>query len=133
MDLLYSVAQSVGASSIVETSGVARKWSHRKVTGHFDKVMRSEVWAATMINLSDHALLSMRKRGALRSEVIDTIHTGTEYPAYLNRLGKEKVFRDGYEYEGRSYPHKQIRVIYVEEGPVTEVVTVIARYGEWIE
>ncbi len=87
----------------------------------------------TMINFSPHALLSMRKRGALRSEVIDTIQTGSVYPAYLNRLGREKVFREGYEWEGRSYPHKQIRVIYVEEGPVTEVVTVITRYGEWTE
>ena len=86
-----------------------------------------------MINFSPHALLSMRKRGALRSEVIDTIYTGTEYRARLSRLGREKVFREGYEYEGRSYPHKQIRVIYIEEGSVTEVVTVIARYGEWKE
>ena len=86
-----------------------------------------------MINFSPHALLSMRKRGALRSEVVDTIYTGTEYPAYLSRLGREKVFREGYEYEGVSYPHKQIRVIYIEEGPVTEVITVIARYGEWKE
>ncbi len=86
-----------------------------------------------MIHFSDHALLSMRKRGALKFEVIDTIHTGTEYPAYLNRLGREKVFRDGYEHEGRSYPHKQIRAIYVEEGTVTEIVTVITRYGEWKE
>ena len=75
----------------------------------------------------------MAKRGALRFEVIDTIHTGTEYPAHLNRSGREKVFRDGYEYEGRRYPHKQVRVIYVEEGPVTAIVTVIARYGEWKE
>ena len=75
----------------------------------------------------------MRKRGALRSEVIDTIQTGSVFPAYLNRLGKEKVFREGYEWEGGSYSHKQIRVIYVEEGPVTEVITVITRYGEWKE
>ena len=86
-----------------------------------------------MINFSPHALLSMRKRGALRHEVIDTIRTGTEIPAHLSRLGREKVFRDGYEWEGRSYLHKQIRVIYVEEGPATEVVTVMARYGEWEE
>jgi hypothetical protein len=73
----------------------------------------------------------MRKHGALRSEVIDTILTGIEYPAYLNRLGREKVFREGYEWEGKSYPHKQIRVIYVEEDPITEVVAVITGYGEW--
>ncbi len=75
----------------------------------------------------------MVERGATESEVADTIQTGTEYPARLNRLGREKVFRDGYEYQGRSYPHKLVRVIYVEEGSITAVLTVITRYGEWRE
>ncbi len=75
----------------------------------------------------------MQDRGATESEVADTIQTGIEYAARLGRLGREKVFRDGYEYEGRSYPHKLVRVFYVEEGSITVVVTVITRYGEWIE
>ena len=75
----------------------------------------------------------MVERGATESEVADTIQTGTEYPARLNRLGREKVFRDGYEYQGRSYPHKQVGVIYVEEGSVTTALTVITGYGEWRE
>lgn len=75
----------------------------------------------------------MEERGATESEVADTIQTGTECPARMDRLGREKVFRDGYEYEGRRYPHKLVRVFYVEEGSVTVVVTVITRYGEWAE
>ena len=75
----------------------------------------------------------MLDRGATEPEVADTIQTGADYPARMDRLGKEKVFRDGYEYEGRNYPHKLVRVFYVEESAVTVVVTVITRYGEWRE
>ena len=75
----------------------------------------------------------MLDRGATESEVADTIHMGTERPARQPKLGREMVFRGGYEYEGRRYPHKLVRVFYVEEGPVTVVVPVITRYGDWAE
>ncbi len=75
----------------------------------------------------------MGERGATESEVADAIQTGTEYPAHPPKLGREMVFRDGYEHKGRRYPHKLVRVFYVEEAPATVVVTVITRYGEWTE
>lgn len=84
-----------------------------------------------MIEYTDHARRKMRERGALDSEVVDAIHMGTEYPADPPKLGREMVFRNGYEYKGRCYPHKQVRVIYAVEGLTTTVVTVITRYGEW--
>ena len=40
----------------------------------------------------------MLYRGATESEVADTIYTGTEYPARQPKLGREMVFRSGYEY-----------------------------------
>ena len=75
----------------------------------------------------------MEDRGATESEVADTIQMGAEYPAHPPKLGRERVFRDGYEHKGRRYLHKLVRVFYVEEGSVTVVVMVITKYGEWIE
>ena len=86
-----------------------------------------------MIEYTDHARRKMRERGAIESEVVDTILLGNYYPADPPKDGRELVFRDGYEFKGKSYPHKQLRVIYAEEGPKTTVVTVITRYGEWEE
>ncbi len=73
----------------------------------------------------------MTDRGASEEEVISTIHKGTEWSARPPAIGKELVFRAGYHYDERWYPHKQIRVIYVTENEVTSVLTVIVRYGEW--
>ena len=86
-----------------------------------------------MIEHTKHSRENMEDRGATESEVSDTIQTGAEYPAHPPKLGREMVFRDGYEHKGRRYPHKLVRVFYVEEGPVIVVATVITRYGEWIE
>ena len=73
----------------------------------------------------------MLQRGTVESEVIDTIRLGTECPAYPPKLGREMVFRSGYEHEGTMYAHKQVRVFYAEQGSTIVVVTVITRYGEW--
>ena len=86
-----------------------------------------------MIEYTRHARIKMQRRGSVESEVVDTIRMGTECLARPPKLCKEMLFRDGYEYEGKSYPHKQVRVFYAEEGPTTTVVTVITRYGEWEE
>ena len=84
-----------------------------------------------MIEFTRHARLKMEERGAVESEVIHTIQMGAECPADPPKLCKETVFRHGYEWDGRLYAHKQVRVIYAEEGSTTTVVTVITRYGEW--
>ncbi len=41
------------------------------------------------------------------------------------------MFTAGYEREGKKFPHKEITVVYVEEGDDTIVITAIARYGRW--
>lgn len=70
----------------------------------------------------------MLQRGTIESEVIDAIRLGTECPAYPPKLGREMVFRSGYEHEGTVYPHKQVLVFYAEQGPT---IVVLTRYGEW--
>ena len=80
-----------------------------------------------------HARLRMSQRGASESEVVDAMRTGAECPARPPRLCRETVFRDGYQHRGRHYPHKLVRVFYVEEGAAIIVLTVIIRYGEWEE
>ena len=87
--------------------------------------------SSRVFDFSDHACRSMRKRGAAEFEVVDTIQSGRDHPARHPKLGRAKVFRDGYEHEVRQYPHKELWVYYVEEREVTTVVTVIVRYGYW--
>ncbi len=40
-------------------------------------------------------------------------------------------FHPAYEREGRRFPHKEVTVVYVEEGSDTIILTCIARYGAW--
>ena len=86
---------------------------------------------ARVFDFSDHAREAMEIRGASEAEVIDTIQSGQERPARHPKLGREKVFREGYEYDGRQYPHKELWVYFLEEGNVTIIATVIVGYEEW--
>ena len=49
----------------------------------------------------------------------------------MPHLGKRMVFAEGYDWKGRFYPHKLVRVIYVEEPEKIEIVTVYVYYGTW--
>ena len=84
-----------------------------------------------MIEFTRHPRLRMQERGVVESEAVRTIQMGAECPADPPKLCNEMVFRRGYEWEGKLYSHKQVRVIYAEEGSKTTVVTVITRHGEW--
>ncbi len=78
-----------------------------------------------------HARRQMAERGILDDEVIETIHSGEFVEVEMGRSGRRKVFTSGYEREGRSYPHKEVTVVFVVEGDTTTVITAIARYGRW--
>ena len=72
-------------------------------------------------------------RGATREEVGLVLATGSQSPTYGNRFNAVKVFTEGYEYRGRSYPHKEIRVVYAYEEWGLAVITVIVRFGFWMD
>ena len=73
----------------------------------------------------------VNERGATREEVGLTLASGQHSPTYGNRFNAVKVFTDGYEYRGRPYRHKEIRVVYAIEEWGLAVITVIVRFGFW--
>ena len=73
----------------------------------------------------------VNERGATREEVGLTLATGQHSPTYGNRFNAVKVFTEGHEHRGRSYPHKEIRVVYANEEWGQGVITVIVRFGFW--
>lgn len=73
----------------------------------------------------------MQDRGAAEDEVRLTLRQGREVSARYPRLAREAVFRDGYNWRGKFYSHKLVRVIYVYEEERIVVVTVYAFYGLW--
>ena len=73
----------------------------------------------------------MSARGATDTEVLDTILEGMNRDARPPKLGRLKVFSEGYEHRDRWYPSKEVSVFYVEEDWGTTVVTVFVRYGNW--
>ena len=85
-----------------------------------------------MIEYTDHAEDNLLDRGATKEEVEETIRDGIETTnARPPALSRSLVFREGYYFEGRWYPHKEIMPIYVIEDDLTVVLTVIVRYGFW--
>ena len=83
------------------------------------------------IKFTSHARVQISERGVSESEVAETLQLGDLVDARLPRVGRRRVFTEGYERENRVYPHKEVTVIYVEEGINTVIVTVFARYGRW--
>ncbi len=75
----------------------------------------------------------MFERGVNEEEVDEAIQEGILLTVRGNRRGRRKVFAVGYQWESRDYPHKEVTVIYTEEGEQQLVITVIARYGRWEE
>jgi hypothetical protein len=85
------------------------------------------------IQIDPHALSRLEVRGVMVEEVTRVVRYGVPTPADLGRKAKEMVFLfDGLRGEGW-YPHKKVRVIYVEEGDVVVVVTVLSYFGRWPE
>ena len=73
----------------------------------------------------------MAQRGVTIEEVYVVLETGHESEARPPRLAREAVFTEGYEWNGRYYEHKFVKVIYAIDYDIVAVVTVIGMYGRW--
>ena len=83
------------------------------------------------IVISRHAMTRMTQYDVSEEEIREVLETGNPFHVEGDRMAKELVLVSGYRWRGRDYPHREVSVIYVEEGTVTTVVTVWARYGVW--
>jgi hypothetical protein len=68
------------------------------------------------------------KRGFTVAEVEDAIHTTPWRVAELGRLDCRKDFPYGKEWNGKVYPTKQVRPVFVEETGEIVVITVYTYY-----
>jgi hypothetical protein len=75
--------------------------------------------------------MRMPVRGISEEEILDVLRSGWAVPAADGRLAKEKVFLFEASWRGRSYAHKKVKVVYVEEEGAMITVTAYAYYGEW--
>ena len=83
------------------------------------------------IDLSKHAKERAEERGTNKKEIDEVIKNGETSNATGNKLAKEKIFSYNEEWNGKIYPQKLVKVIYVILEPVIKVVTVIVRFGKW--
>lgn len=82
----------------------------------------------TPIQLSNHALRYISKRGFTAAEVEEAIRTRPWNPAELGRLECRKDFPYGNEWNGKVYAVKQVRPVFVEEAGEIVVITVYTYY-----
>ena len=82
----------------------------------------------TPIQLSNHALRYISKRGFTAAEVEEAIRTRPWTPAELGRLECRKDFPYGNEWNGKVYAVKQVRPVFVEEAGEIVVITVYTYY-----
>jgi hypothetical protein len=80
------------------------------------------------VRLSQHALRYVSKRGFAVEEVEDAIRTSPWNPAELGRLDCRKDFPYNKQWNGKIYPTKQIRPVFVEEAGEIVVITVYTYY-----
>jgi len=84
------------------------------------------------IHFSNHARKRIIGRGATEAEIIETIQTEKWQPALENKMQARRIFK--YEQPSpinqKVYAFKTIRVIFVDEGTVITVVTVLVYYGD---
>ena len=73
----------------------------------------------------------MAERGISEEEIDETVKAGERTGRQGHRQVRRHVFTSGYEREGLRFPHKEVAVVYVEEGGETIILTCIARYGVW--
>lgn len=81
------------------------------------------------IIIDPHAATRAEERGATHQEIIDTVNSDTIIPAKENRLAKEKTYIYEQDWNGKSYTHKKVRVIYIIENSTIVVITVVVKYG----
>jgi len=82
----------------------------------------------TPIQLSNHALRYLSKRGFTVAEVEEAIRTRPWTQAELGRLECRKEFPYGKEWNGQVYAVKQVRPVVVEEAGEIVVITVYTYY-----
>ena len=80
------------------------------------------------IRLSAHARGYLRARGFTAAEVEEAIRAGLWQPAELGRLECRKDFPYGRDWNGKSYPTKQVRPVFVDEPAEIVGVTVYTYY-----
>ena len=81
------------------------------------------------VQISAHAKLRAKERGASTAEIEETLTTGTRLPARIGRMCVRREFRIDEMRAGRHYSQKTIEVYYVVEQDVMVVVTVYVFYG----
>jgi hypothetical protein len=86
-----------------------------------------------IVKIIEHAKERIAERGASESEVRETIRDGISVRAKKRRKAKEKIFAYGKPWQGQTFPHKKLKVVYVEEGNTLVVITVYVYYGRWEE
>ncbi len=79
----------------------------------------------------DHARQRMEERGVSDEDLAIVLATESRRQEEAGRMSKEVVLAFGGTWQGRRYPQKLVRVIYVEEAENTVVITVFAFYGSW--
>lgn len=83
------------------------------------------------LRIDPHTLDRAAARGATLAEIEATIASGAAEPAHGGRLARARVFPFARERNGRFYPEKRIKVVYVVEGDLIVTVTVLVYYGKW--
>jgi hypothetical protein len=80
------------------------------------------------IEFSDHALLQMRERGAIKGEVAETLRSGEKLPAKSGRYAYRKNFQYNAIWGEKFYRIKQVMVIVKEENHKIIIITVFTFY-----
>ena len=78
-----------------------------------------------------HVLKRMPERGTTVAEVEDVLRNGEPDDARSGYVARSKVFPFARVWGRKEYPEKRVRVVFVEEGDSTFVVTVYVYYGSW--
>jgi len=83
------------------------------------------------IEISEHTSERAKERGTNDEEIKDVILTGIDCSAKGDRKGKEKIYSYNKEWNGKSFPEKLVRVIFIIGEKIISTVTVIVQFGKW--
>ena len=75
----------------------------------------------------------MQERGATEEEIMAVLSKGMAFTATAGRKAREMVFPFNALWQGKFYPQKKLRVIYIEQGDDLIVITVYTYFGKWEE
>ncbi len=80
------------------------------------------------IKIHPHAAQRAIERGAIASEIIDTIESGEQFPAKYDRIGFRKNFLFDAAWNQKHYTTKQLEAYCVIENNEYIVLTVLVKY-----